>query len=177
MFTRRVIMNFKPGSAAEAGRIIEGEVIPRLRQQRGMRHDDTFISTELSEAVLNSFWDTQEYAEAYGRAAYPAALLALAGVLEGTPQVETFAISSSTFHRITVRSREAYRTSILRRGGWASPPQAHRLQHLQETPRRLIARATSAGSGYTADHRPPQDEPSPVYTAQKFNTGTNGGGE
>ena len=132
MFTRRIIMNFKPGSAAEAGRIIEGEVIPRLRQHKGMRHDDTFISPELSEAVLNSFWDTQEYAEAYGHAAYPAALKALSGVLEGTPQVETFAISSSTFHRITVRSREAYRASILRRGGWASPPQAHRLQHLQE---------------------------------------------
>ena len=38
-----------------------------------MRHDDTFISPELSEAVLNSYWDTQECAESYGREAYPAA--------------------------------------------------------------------------------------------------------
>lgn len=132
MFTRRVIMNFKPGSAPEVGRIVEGEVVPRLREQKGMRHDDTFISPELSEAVLNSFWDTQEYAESYDRAEYPAALKALSKVLEGTPQVEAFGISSSTFHRITARRREAYRDSISRRGGWASPPQAHRLQRMQE---------------------------------------------
>ncbi len=110
MFTRRVIMNIKPGSAAEVGRIFEDEVIPLLRGQKGMRHDDTFISPQLSEAVLNSYWDTQEYAESYGRAAYPAALRALAEVSEGTPRVETFGISSSTFHLITARRREAYRT-------------------------------------------------------------------
>jgi hypothetical protein len=117
MFTRRVIMSLKPGSAAETGRILEDEVISVLRRQKGMRHDDTFISPELSEAVINSYWDTQEYAESYGRAAYPAALNALAGVLEGTPRVETFGISSSTFHRITARRREAHKASQLGMGG------------------------------------------------------------
>jgi anti-sigma B factor antagonist len=124
MFTRRVIMRIKPGSAAETGRILKEEVIPALRRQKGMRHDDTFISPELSEAVINSYWDTQEYAESYGRAAYPAALNALAGVLEGTPQVETFGISSSTFHRITARKRAAYKASQLGRGGWTFAPPA-----------------------------------------------------
>ena len=116
MFTRRVTLNIKPGSAAEAGRIFEGEVIPPLREQTGMRHDDISISHALSEAVLHSYWDTQEHAESYGRAAYPAALLALSKVSEGTPQVETFHISSSTFHRITAPRREADRTSKLGRG-------------------------------------------------------------
>jgi anti-sigma B factor antagonist len=140
MFTRRVIMNFKPDSAAEAGRIIKGEVIPRLRQQKGMRHDDTFISPKLSEAVLNSYWDAQGYAEAYGRGAYPAALKALSGVLEGTPQVETFDISSSTFPHLTARRREAYGASILRRDGWGAPPQAPRLQRAQENTASLPCR-------------------------------------
>ncbi len=117
MFTRRVIMNIRPGSAAEAGRIFEDEVIPPLRKQKGMRHDDTFISPELSEVLLNSYWDTQECAESYGREAYPAALTALAEVLDGTPTVETFNISSSTFRRITFRRREAYRSSTSGRGG------------------------------------------------------------
>jgi anti-sigma B factor antagonist len=126
MFTRRVIMNFKPGSAAEVGRIFEGEVIPSLRRQKGMRHDDAFISPKLSEAVLNSYWDTQEYAEAYGRAAYPAALLALAEVLEGTPTVDTFGISSSTFHLITAGRRQSHRASTLGRGAWTSTPAARR---------------------------------------------------
>ena len=120
MFTRRVIMNIKPGSAAEAGRIFRDEVIPLLRRHKGMRHDDIFISPVLSEAVLNSYWHTQEYAESYGRTRYPAALKALAKVLEGTPQVETFNISSSTFHQLTAPRREAYRTSTLGKGVWPS---------------------------------------------------------
>lgn len=126
MFTRRVIMSIKPGSAAEVGRIVEGDVLPRLREQRGMRHDDTFISPALSEAVLNSYWETQEHAESYGRAAYPAALEALSKVLEGAPRVETFVISSSTFHRLGSRRREARRASQLRWGVWPSPSRARR---------------------------------------------------
>lgn len=117
MFTRRVIMHITPGSAAEVGHIFEGKVIPLLRQQRGMRHDDAFISSVLSEAVLNSYWDTQECADSYDRTAYPAALLALAEVLEETPQVETFSISSLTFHLLTAPRREANRASTFGRGG------------------------------------------------------------
>lgn len=119
MLTRRVIMNIKHGSAAEAGRIFKDAVIPPLRKRKGMRHDDTFISPELSEVLLNSYWDTQECAESYGREAYPAALIALAGVLDGAPTIETFNISASTFHRLTARRREAYRSSTLGRGGRA----------------------------------------------------------
>ena len=126
MLTRRDVMNFKPGSAAEVGRIFEGEIIPRLRGQKGMRHNDAFINTELSEAVLNSYWDTQESVEAYGLAAYPSALRALSEVLDGEPQVETFAISSSTFHRVTAHRREAHRAARLGRGVWPSAPLARR---------------------------------------------------
>lgn len=126
MFTRRVIMNFKPGSAAEVGRIFESEVLPPLRRQKGMRHGDAFISAELSEAVLNSYWDLQEHAESYGRAAHHAALLALAEVLEGAPTVETFDLSSSTFHQITADRRRARRASTLARGEWSSAPAPRR---------------------------------------------------
>jgi hypothetical protein len=120
MFTRRDILNIKSGSAAEAGRIFHDEVIPSLRRQKGMRHDDVFISPVLSEAVLNSYWDTPACAESYGRTTYPAALKALSKVLEGTPRVETFNISSTTFHQLTASRREAYRTSKLGRGVWPS---------------------------------------------------------
>ena len=116
MFTRRVIMNIKPGSATEAARIFKDEVIPLLRRQKGMRHDDTFISPGLSEAVLNSYWDTREYAESYSRAGHPATLKALTEVLDGAPQVETFGISSSTFQLITARRRQSFRVSTLGRG-------------------------------------------------------------
>lgn len=132
MFTRRDIMNIKPGSAAEAGRIIENEIIPTLRRQKGMRHDDTLISPDLSEAVLNSHWDTQQCAESYDRAAYPAALLALAAVLEGTPRVETFNISSGTFHGLTSRRREAHRAATFGKGVWTHAPHTTQLIPRQE---------------------------------------------
>ena len=62
MFTRRDILNIKPGFAAEAGRIFKDEVIPLLRGLKGMRHDDILISPVLSEAALNNCWDSQERA-------------------------------------------------------------------------------------------------------------------
>lgn len=113
MFARRVIIKLKDGSAVEAGRIMENEVAPPLRTQKGFRHLDTFISPELSEVVSNSYWDSEGYAEAYNHAAHPEMLKALENVLVGTPQVETFEISSSTFHKLTENTREAYRTSKL----------------------------------------------------------------
>ena len=58
-----------------------------------MRHDDIFVSPLLSEAALNSYRDSQECAESYGRTAYPAALKALSKVLEGRPRAEAFNIS------------------------------------------------------------------------------------
>ena len=61
-FTRRDILNIKPGFAAEAGRIFKDEVIPLLRGLKGMRHDDILISPVLSEAALNNCWDSQERA-------------------------------------------------------------------------------------------------------------------
>jgi anti-sigma B factor antagonist len=125
MFTRHVIMRLKPDSAAALALIFENEVVPLLRGQKGMRHDDTFISPEISEAVMNSYWDTEGYADAYVRAAYPAVLKALSGVLEGAPQVETFVISSSTFHRLTAYRREAHRANQLGRGVGVSAPLAH----------------------------------------------------
>lgn len=125
MFTRHVIMRIKPDSAAALALICENEVVPLLRGQKGMRHDDIFISPEISEAVMNSYWDTEGYADAHVRAGYPAVLKALSDVLEGAPQVETFVISSSTFHRLTAHRREAYRATKLGRGVGTSAPLPH----------------------------------------------------
>ena len=71
MFTRHVTMKLKANSSAELTRIIEKELIPLLRRQEGFRHEDTSITPELSEAVVNSYWDTKEYAAAYDRTGYP----------------------------------------------------------------------------------------------------------
>lgn len=111
MFTRRAVFRLRADSSAEFTRIVEGDVLPMLRVQEGCRHEDTFISPQLSEAVLNSYWDTQAPAEAYGRAGYLDSLKSLAGMLDGEPRVESFHVSSATYHTLTAARREAHRNS------------------------------------------------------------------
>ena len=104
MFTRHVIMQLKANSAPEFTRTIEKEVLPMLRKQKGFRDEITFISTDNSEAVANSFWDTKEDAAAYDGAGYPQVLKALSKVVEGTPRVGTAVVSNSTVHKIAAQA-------------------------------------------------------------------------
>jgi len=48
-------------------------------------------------------WDLKDNAETYARGAYPGVLKSLAPVVEGTPQVHTYDVSNSTFHKIAGR--------------------------------------------------------------------------
>ena len=100
MFARHVSMKLKANSAAEFKRIIENEVLPLLRKQKGFRDEITFIAPERSEAVGNSLWDTKEDAQAYNSTGYPEVLKALSKVVEGAPTVETFEVATSTLHKL-----------------------------------------------------------------------------
>ena len=51
MFTRHVIVRLRPKAAPEFTRLIEKEVIPMLRKQKGFLDEVTFISPDLTEAV------------------------------------------------------------------------------------------------------------------------------
>src|SRR5712664_302228 len=102
MFTRRVSMHLKPNSVAEFTRTLEKEIIPLLRKQKGFQDEITFIGMTGTEAFGISLWDTAENAEAYNRGSYPEVTKILARVVEGTPQVETYEVANSTFHKIAV---------------------------------------------------------------------------
>jgi heme-degrading monooxygenase HmoA len=104
MFTRHVIMQLKENAASGFTRTMEAEVLPMLRKQKGFRDEITFISTDGSEAIANSFWDTKEDAEAYNNTGYPQVLKALSKVIEGTPRVGTAMVSNSTFHKIAAQA-------------------------------------------------------------------------
>lgn len=99
MFTRHVSVQLKTGSAAEFNRLIENEILPLLRKQKGFRDEITFVAPERSLALAVSFWDTKEDAEAYSRATYSDVLTTLTKLIEGTPKVETFEVANSTFHK------------------------------------------------------------------------------
>ena len=104
MFARNVYLHLKPNSVAEFTRTIEKETIPLLRKQKGFQDEITFVVPGGTEAVAVSLWDQKEDAEAYNRGTYPEVLRGLAKVVEGTPQVQTYEVSNSTFHKIAARA-------------------------------------------------------------------------
>ena len=100
MFARNLSIHLKPNSVAEFTRLIENESIPTLRKQKGFQDQITLVIPGGAEAVAISLWDNKENAEAYGRDGYPGVLKALRKVVEGTPQVRSYEVSNSTFHKI-----------------------------------------------------------------------------
>ena len=100
MFARKVSMHLKPNSVAELTRRLEKEIIPLLRKQKGFQDEISFITSGGREAFGISLWDRTEDAEAYSRGTYPEVAKLLASVVDGTPEVETFQVSNSTFHKI-----------------------------------------------------------------------------
>jgi hypothetical protein len=100
MFSRNVSYKLKAKSAAEFTRIVEGEVIPLLRRQKGFDDAISFIAPERNEALTISLWDKKEDAEAHIMKTHPEILKALASVIEGPPRVESFEIGNSTSHQI-----------------------------------------------------------------------------
>ncbi|HEY3039205.1 MAG TPA: hypothetical protein VGJ66_10735 [Pyrinomonadaceae bacterium] len=103
MFARHVSIKLKANSAPEFTGILENEILPLLRKQKGFRDELTFVAPERSAAVATSLWDTKEDAEAYNKTSYPEVLKALSKVIEGTPKVETFEVASSTLHKAAAK--------------------------------------------------------------------------
>jgi|SRR5437870_1361325 len=103
MFARSIAIHLKPNSVAEFTKLIEDEALPLLRKQKGFQDEITFVVPGGREAVATSLWDQKENAEAYSRDGYPGVLKALGNVVEGTPQVRTYEVANSTFHKIAAR--------------------------------------------------------------------------
>jgi hypothetical protein len=101
MFARSVSFHLKPGRSAEFARLLDTNIIPVLRQQQGFQDEVAFVAPGGRDAVGISMWDLKENAEIYDRNAYPGVIKALEHVLEGTPQVQAYEVSNSTFHKIT----------------------------------------------------------------------------
>src|SRR5437867_1159406 len=102
MFARRVFMHLKPNSTLELTQRLEKEVIPLLRKQKGFQDEITFVVPGGANAFGISLWDKAESAEAYNRGPYAEVVKILSKVVEGTPQVETYEVANSTFHKISV---------------------------------------------------------------------------
>jgi heme-degrading monooxygenase HmoA len=104
MYTRNVSMKLKANSVKEFTRMLENEVIPVLRKQKGFKDEITLVAPERNDALAISFWDKKEDAEAYNREKYPEILKSLSKVVEGTPKVESFEVANSTSHQIAAKA-------------------------------------------------------------------------
>jgi hypothetical protein len=99
MFTHHITMNLKANAAPELSRVIENEIIPMLREQKGFCGEVTSITAERSSATSDSYWETMEDAEAYHRTGYQESLKSLANVIVGLPMVSTFEVFNAAFLR------------------------------------------------------------------------------
>jgi hypothetical protein len=104
MIARSVSFHLKPGRAADFTRLLDKEIIPMLRKQKGFQDEIAFVTPGGADAVGISVWDLKENADTYARGAYSGVLKTLAQVVEGAPQVQTYEVSNSTFHKIAARA-------------------------------------------------------------------------
>jgi hypothetical protein len=102
MFARRVYIHLKPNSVAEFTQRLEKDILPLLRKQKGFQDEISFVGQGGKEAFAISLWDKPENADTYNRGTYLEVTKILATVTEGAPQVETFDVANSTFHKIAV---------------------------------------------------------------------------
>ena len=105
MFARRVYMHLKPNSVGEFTQRLENDVLPLLRKQKGFQDEITFVGQGGTEAFGVSVWNRAEDAEAYNHATYPEVAKILASVIDGAPEVETFDVANSTFHKISAAGK------------------------------------------------------------------------
>jgi hypothetical protein len=100
MYTRNVRIKLKADGVPEFTRILEQEIIPLLRKQKGFQDEMLFVAPQRNEAIAISFWDKQISAEAYNHTAYLDVLRILSKVVEEMPVVETFEVANSTSQEI-----------------------------------------------------------------------------
>ena len=99
MFARSVSFHLKPGHAAAFTQLLAKDIIPTLRKQKGFQDEIALVAPGGGDAVGISLWDLKEDAETYARSAYAGVLKSMGPVLEGTPSVQTYDVSTSTFHK------------------------------------------------------------------------------
>jgi hypothetical protein len=120
MFARKVAACLKPNSLTEFTNLMESEILPWLRTQKGFLDLITLAVADGREVATVSFWDHKESGEAYNSIGYPEVLKTLGNLLDGTPYVKTFDVVGSTLHGAAL-SRPTEADHAVPETGAASP--------------------------------------------------------
>jgi hypothetical protein len=104
MFARSVAFQLKPGRASDFTQLLDQEIIPMLRKQKGFQDEIALVSVGGANALAISVWNLKEDAETYARGAFQGVLKSIAPLTEGIPQVQTYDVTNSTFRTIVDRA-------------------------------------------------------------------------
>jgi len=92
-FARNVHYQVKQGKADEFKSLLTNDVLPLLKQQKGFKEELTLVNGQHTIGI--SVWEDKSSAENYNTGAYPGILAKLTPMLDGTPRVETFDVTTS----------------------------------------------------------------------------------
>jgi hypothetical protein len=99
MFARNVSFHLKSNMLSDYTRAFEKDVLPLLRKQNGFKDEITLAGPGGVDVTAISLWENKKDADTYNTNAYPQVLKTLARFIEGTPEVHTFDVVTSTLQQ------------------------------------------------------------------------------
>jgi hypothetical protein len=99
MFARNVSFHLKSNMLSDYTRAFEKDVLPLLGKQNGFKDEITLAGPGGVDVTAISIWENKKDADNYNTNTYPQVLKTLAGFIEGTPQVHTFDVVTSTIQK------------------------------------------------------------------------------
>jgi len=99
MYARNVSIHLKSNMLSDYSKSFEKEILPLLRKQNGFKDEITLAGSDGVDVTAISLWDNKNDADTYNTNTYPQVLKTLARFIEGTPQVHTFDVVTSTFQK------------------------------------------------------------------------------
>jgi hypothetical protein len=100
MFARKVSVRLKPNSLDKFTSLMDREILPWLRRQKGFLDLITLAIPDGCEIATISFWDHEDNAQFFNASGYPQVLDVLEEILDGIPYVKTFEVVGSTIHTL-----------------------------------------------------------------------------
>ena len=96
MFARNISIHLKSNMLSDYTRVFDKDVLPLLRKQNGFKDEITLAGPGGVDVTTISLWENKKDADTYNTNTYPTVLKTLARFIEGTPQVHTYDVVSST---------------------------------------------------------------------------------
>ena len=97
MYARNISIHLKSNMLSDYTRTFEKDVLPLLRKQHGFKDEITLAGPGGVDVTAISMWENKNDADTYNTNTYPQVLKTLARFIEGTPEVHSFDVFTSTF--------------------------------------------------------------------------------